>query len=58
MTCKNCGYHYIADGEPYARCHFDEPDGLAPCVQEESTYEIEYSCVWEEIPTEEFKENS
>ena len=58
MTCKNCGYHYIADGEAYARCHFDGPDGWAPCVQEELIYEREHSCVWEEIPTEEFKGNS
>lgn len=41
MTCKDCGYHYREDGERYARCHFEGPDGWAPCEQEEPIYERE-----------------
>ena len=31
----NCGYWYADEGEMYPRCHFEGPDGLAPCEQEE-----------------------
>ena len=41
MTCKDCGYHYREDCEDYARCHFEGPDGWAPCEQEEPIYERE-----------------
>lgn len=31
----NCGYWWKDDGERYARCHFEGPDGWAPCEQDE-----------------------
>ena len=41
MTCKDCPYCWKAEDEEYARCHFEGPDGWAPCEQEESDYEEE-----------------
>lgn len=35
MCCKDCGYHYKADGDKYPCCHFYGPEGWAPCEQEE-----------------------
>jgi hypothetical protein len=32
----NCGYYWQAEGERYARCHFNGPDGWAPCEVEEN----------------------
>lgn len=42
--CENCGYYY-KDVNAYgnttnsAHCHFEDPDGWAPCEQDESDYE-------------------
>ena len=37
----NCGYYWQATGEAYARCHFDGPDGWAPCEVEDEEEEVE-----------------
>lgn len=41
MICSNCGYWYKNDDDRYAHCHFEGPDGWAPCEQEEPIYERE-----------------
>lgn len=33
--CKNCPYWWKEECESYARCHFEGPEGWAPCEQEE-----------------------
>ena len=33
--CEMCGYHWKEEGEKYPRCHFDGPEGWAPCEAEE-----------------------
>ena len=35
MKCTDCGYWWKEDCEKYPRCHFDGPEGWAPCEQEE-----------------------
>ncbi len=32
----NCGYYWQEEGEQYPHCHFDGPDGWAPCEVEEN----------------------
>lgn len=39
MTCKECCYYWKADGEKYAHCHFEGPEGWAPCEWEEEEEE-------------------
>lgn len=38
LTCETCGYHWQEEGERYPRCHFDGPEGWAPCEAEEDDY--------------------
>lgn len=40
MKCAECGYCWQAEDEEYPTCHFEGPEGWAPCEQEE--YEDEY----------------
>lgn len=37
--CNNCGYHYKTKDDRFPCCHFDGPEGWAPCEQEEPLYE-------------------
>jgi len=41
MTCKECGYCWKEECEKYAHCHFEGPEGWAPCEQEEEYEEEE-----------------
>lgn len=42
MKCSdNCGYYWKEEDEKFARCHFEGPDGWAPCEQEDNDYESE-----------------
>lgn len=36
--CETCGYHWKEEGERYPRCHFEGPEGWAPCEAEEDDY--------------------
>ena len=33
---SNCGYYWKAEGEYYPHCHFEGPDGTAPCEVEDN----------------------
>ena len=33
--CENCGYHYKDDDDRFPCCHFEGPEGWAPCEQDE-----------------------
>ena len=35
----NCGYYWQEEGEKFPSCHFDGPDGWAPCEVEENSDE-------------------
>ena len=35
MKCADCGYHWQEEGEEYPRCHFEGPEGWAPCEAED-----------------------
>lgn len=36
MGCADgCGYYWKDFGEDYPRCHFEGPDGWAPCEQDD-----------------------
>lgn len=36
MRCSdNCGYYWKEEDEDFPCCHFEGPDGWAPCEQEE-----------------------
>lgn len=35
MKCTECGYYYKAEEDEYPCCHFEGPEGWAPCEQEE-----------------------
>lgn len=38
MKCSdNCGYYWKEENETFARCHFEGPNGWAPCEQEEES---------------------
>ena len=37
----NCGYWRQEEGEDFPRCHFDGPDGWAPCEHENEEDEDE-----------------
>lgn len=40
--CKTCGYYWRTEEEPFPSCHFEGPEGWAPCEQEEpNEYEYE-----------------
>lgn len=39
--CENCPYHYAAEDERFPRCHFEGPEGWAPCEWEEEDCEEE-----------------
>lgn len=39
--CENCPYHYRAEDERFPRCHFEGPEGWAPCEWEEEEEEDE-----------------
>lgn len=54
MRCPdNCGYYYRAEGEDFERCHFEGPDGWAPCEQEEYyDDEAENDMVYYEVEVE------
>ena len=39
--CENCPYHYAVEGERFLRCHFEGPEGWAPCEWEEEEDEEE-----------------
>lgn len=42
MTCTdNCGYYWKEEGEAFPRCHFEGPDGWAPCEQGDEYYDDE-----------------
>ena len=41
MKCTECGYHYKTEQDEYPCCHFDGPEGWAPCEQEEEEIEAE-----------------
>lgn len=32
----NCGYWWQEEGEDFPRCHFDGPEGWAPCEVEDN----------------------
>lgn len=41
MHCADgCGYFYKAEGDEFAHCHFEGPEGWAPCEQEELMNEL------------------
>ena len=47
MDCITCGYCWAdvnEDGEPesFEYCHFDGPEGWAPCAQDEYDEEVEH----------------
>lgn len=35
MKCTECGYYWKKEDEKYPRCHFEGPEGWAPCEAEE-----------------------
>lgn len=35
MECKYCGYCWQDEWDDFPCCHFDGPEGWAPCEQEE-----------------------
>ena len=39
MKCKDCPYCYKTEDDRFPCCHFDGPEGWAPCEQED--YETE-----------------
>lgn len=39
--CENCPYHYAVESERFPRCHFEGPEGWAPCEWEEEEDEEE-----------------
>lgn len=41
MKCIDCSWYWIDEGEKYYRCHCTEPDGNAPCEEEEREMEEE-----------------
>ena len=41
MKCKDCGYHYKTEKDDFPCCHFEGPEGWAPCEQEEPEEEEE-----------------
>lgn len=41
MKCINCNWYWIDEGEKYYRCHCTEPNGDAPCEEEEREREEE-----------------
>lgn len=50
--CENCPYHYKTEDDRFPCCHFEGPDGWAPCE-----YEEEYEEEEEEEEYEEEKED-
>lgn len=38
VLCENCGYHWKEEDERYPRCHFDGPEGWAPCEAEDDYF--------------------
>ena len=50
MECTECGYYYKAEEDEHPRCHFEGPEGWAPCEQEEDEET-------EDIDEEEFDED-
>lgn len=41
MKCAECGYYYKTEEDKYPCCHFEGPEGWAPCEQEEDIEEEE-----------------
>lgn len=39
--CENCPYHYKTDDDRFPYCHFEGPEGWAPCEYEEEEEEYE-----------------
>ena len=39
MKCSECGYHYKTEEDKFPCCHFEGPDGWAPCEYEEESEE-------------------
>ena len=39
--CENCPYHYKTEDDSFPCCHFEGPDGWAPCEYEEEYEEEE-----------------
>ena len=39
MSCKDCPYHYKTEEDNFSCCHFEGPNGWAPCEQEVEYYE-------------------
>ena len=35
LKCAECGYYYKTEEDRYPCCHFEGPEGWAPCEQEE-----------------------
>ena len=41
MECKYCGYYYKGEWDDFPCCHFDGPEGWAPCEYTEEEEEEE-----------------
>lgn len=39
--CENCPYHYKTEDDRFPCCHFEGPEGWAPCEYEEEEEEYE-----------------
>ena len=39
MSCKDCPYYYKTEEDNFPCCHFEGPNGWAPCEQEGDNYE-------------------
>lgn len=39
--CENCPYHYKTEDDCFPCCHFEGPEGWAPCECEEEEEEYE-----------------
>lgn len=42
MKCVDCAYYWKDEKEDYARCHFEGPDGWAPCEQDDDIDEPDW----------------
>ena len=49
MKCSECGYYWQEEGEQFPCCHFNGPEGWAPCEYEEEEEEIEDRYTYEDL---------
>lgn len=42
MKCTECGYYWKKEDEEYPLCHFEGPEGWAPCEAEELDSDLWY----------------